>query len=91
MSQFKKIQVSIPDNLLKEIDYIVSEEKINRSEFVRDAMKLYVGEKRRSKVRNDMEQGYREMAEINLKFAEMCYEADNVQHFQYEKRLREYE
>ena len=45
--RIEKILISLPDNLLKEIDHIVSVEKTNRSEFVREAMKLYLREKER--------------------------------------------
>lgn len=81
--------ISIPDNLLKEVDSIVSMERTNRSEFVRRAMRLYINEKRRMKLRDMMKQGYQEMAEINKKLAEMCFEADCEQHREYEERLRE--
>ena len=42
MAELKKILITLPDNLLKEIDHLVSVEKTNRSEFVREAMKLYL-------------------------------------------------
>jgi len=83
--------VSIPDNLLKEVDSIISMERTNRSEFVRRAMTLYIRERRRMEMRDAMKQGYQEMAEINIKLAEMCYDADCEQHIEYEERLRELE
>lgn len=91
MAQFKKILISIPDNLLKEVDSIVTVEKTNRSEFVRKAMKLYIRERRMLEMRDDMKNGYEEMAEINIKLAEMCFEADSEQQQKYEQRLGELE
>jgi len=91
LSDLKKILVSLPDNLLKEVDEIVTVEKTNRSEFVRKAMKLYIREKRRIEMRDKMKKGYQEMADINAKLAEMCFEADNEQQQKYEDRLRELE
>ncbi|MFZ5988697.1 MAG: CopG family ribbon-helix-helix protein [Bacillota bacterium] len=91
MAQLKKILISLPDNLLKEVDSIVAMEKINRSEFVREAMKLYIREKRRIEMRDRMKKGYQQMAEINVKLAEMCFEADNDQQQKYEEGLRELE
>ncbi|MDP4179977.1 MAG: ribbon-helix-helix protein, CopG family [Bacillota bacterium] len=91
MSELKKILVSLPDNLLKEVDEIVTVEKINRSEFVRKAMKLYIREKRKIEMRDKMKKGYQEMAEINAKLAEMCFDADNEQQQKYEERLGELE
>ncbi len=87
----KKILISLPDNLLKEIDHIVSVEKTNRSEFVREAMKLYLREKRKIQMRDRMKKGYLEMAEINIGLAEMCFEADSDQQLKYEQRLGELE
>ncbi|MCX7749021.1 MAG: ribbon-helix-helix protein, CopG family [Clostridia bacterium] len=89
MAQFKKILISLPDNLLKEVDSMVSIEKTNRSEFVREAMKLYIREKRKIEMRDQMKKGYQEMAEINLKLAEICFDADNDQQKKYEERLGE--
>lgn len=91
MAELKKILISLPDNLLKEIDTIVSVEKTNRSEFVREAMKLYIREKRKIQIRDRMKRGYQEMAEINIKFAELCIDADCSQQQKYEERLGELE
>ena len=91
MAELRKIIISLPDNLLKEVDYIVSEAKSNRSEFVREAMKLYIREFRKIEMRDKMKRGYQEMAEINIKLAEMCVEADNDQQIKYEERLGEME
>jgi len=91
LAELRKILVSLPDNLLKEIDYIVSVEKTNRSEFVREAMKLYIREKRKIEMRDKMKKGYQQMAEINKKLAEIWFEADNDQQQKYEEGLRELE
>ncbi len=91
MSELKKILISLPDNLLKEVDSIASVEKINRSEFVRAAMKFYIREKRKIEMRDRMKKGYKDMAEINARLAEMCFEADNEQQQIYEERLKELE
>jgi len=91
LAQLKKILISLPDNLLKEVDSIVEMEKINRSEFVREAMKLYIREKRRIEMRDKLKKGYQQMAEINAKLAEICFEADNDQQQKYEEGLRELE
>ena len=91
MSSLRKILISLPDNLLKEVDYIVSAGKINRSEFVREAMKSYIREIKKHELRDKMKKGYQEMAEINIILAEMCVEADNDQQKKYEDRLGELE
>jgi len=91
LAELRKILVSLPDNLLKEIDYIVSVEKTNRSEFVREAMKLYLREKRKLQLIDIMKKGYQEMADINIRLAEMCIDADCKQNQKYEERLGELE
>ena len=91
MAVIKKILISLPDNLLKEVDSIVSIEKINRSELVREAMKLYIREKKKIEMRDRMKKGYEEMSEINIKLAEMCFDADVEQQNNYEERRGELE
>ena len=91
MGQNKKILISIPDNLLEELDNMVSNEKTNRSMLIREAMNLYIKEKHKIELRDKMRIGYEEMAEINLRLAEDCLGADNDQQYRYEKRLGEME
>lgn len=91
MAELRKILISLPDNLLKEVDFIVSMDKTNRSKFVREAMRLYIRERRKLEMKDRMKKGYREMAEINIKLAEICFEADCEQQNNYEERLGELE
>ncbi len=91
MAELKKILISLPDYLLKEVDSIASVEKMNRSEFVREAMKLYLRERRKIEMRDRMKKGYQEMAEINIKLANLCFDVDNEQQKKYEERLGEME
>ena len=55
MAELKKILVSLPDSLLREVDEIVAIEKKNRSEFIREAMKLYIRERHRLEIRENEE------------------------------------
>lgn len=87
MGELKKILISLPDNLLKEVDLIVAIENCNRSEFVREAMKFYIREKKKVEMREQMKRGYLEMSSINLDFANSCLEADNEREENYEKQL----
>lgn len=91
MAQYKKIMISLPDNLLEEIDNMATSEKINRSMLVREAMKLYIKEKGKIELRERMKKGYEGMAEINLRLAEICLQADNEQQIRYEEWLGEME
>lgn len=87
MAETKKIMVSLPNSLLEEVDFIVSMEKKNRSEFVKEAMKLYIREKRRVEVYEKLKDGYVEMSQINLTLAEIGLEQDMVELNVYESKL----
>ncbi len=91
MSQLKKVLITVPDNLLKQVDLIAQSEKTNRSEFVREAMKLYIKEKKRISLRKQMEKGYQEMAEINLAISETYFDAENEAFSALEEKLAECE
>ena len=85
----KRIMISIPESLLEEVDGLASVEKRNRSEFIREAMKLYISERKRKTLREQMRVGYQEMAEINLSLAMENYEIESeVQNF-YDNKLAE--
>ncbi len=79
--------VSLPNNLVEEVDFIVSMEDKNRSEFVREAMKLYIREKRKLEVSERLKDGYLEMSKINLSFAEMGLGQDMEELDLYEVKL----
>lgn len=65
--------ISLPDNLLQEVDGIVEKENSNRSEFIRQAMKLYLLERKKRSLRESMQKGYMEMAKINLTIADEAF------------------
>ncbi|MCL6602571.1 MAG: ribbon-helix-helix protein, CopG family [Paenibacillus sp.] len=72
----KRIMISLPDNLLQEVDGIVEIEHSNRSEFIRQAMKLYLLERKKRFLRESMQRGYMEMAKINLHIASESFQAE---------------
>ena len=76
MADLRRIMISIPNSLLQEVDGIIAMEKLSRSQFVRDAMRVYIEDRKRKAVRDLMRKGYQEMAAINLTLAEEGLEAD---------------
>ena len=76
VAELKRIMISIPNSLLKEVDGIAAMEKLSRSQFVRDAMCSYIEERKRKAIRDNMRKGYQEMAAINLTLAEEGLYAD---------------
>jgi CopG family transcriptional regulator/antitoxin EndoAI len=91
VAETKKIMITLPDSLLEEVDIIASMEKKNRSQFIREAMRLYIREREKRQIRENMKKGYMEMAKINLMLAEMALEAENDSLKVYETRLAERE
>lgn len=72
----KRIMISLPNHLLEEVDGIVQKEKSNRSEFIRQAMRVYLMERKKRHIRESMQQGYMEMAKINLNMASEAFYAE---------------
>ncbi len=61
MAKTKRIMISLPQNLLNEVDGIAKTEKMTRSEFIRETMKLYLQEREKRQIRERMQEGYIEM------------------------------
>ncbi|QAV11327.1 CopG family ribbon-helix-helix protein [Brevibacillus agri] len=72
----KRIMISLPQHLLQEVDGVIQKEKSNRSEFIRQAMHLYLKERKKRTIRETMQKGYMEMAKINLKMASEAFGAE---------------
>lgn len=70
MSEFRKIMISVPDALLREVDAAVTIESGSRSELIRSALRMYLDEARRRKMREALKAGYIEMGTLNLELAE---------------------
>ncbi len=87
----RKILISLPDYLLDELDNLAYSQNINRSEFIREAMKCYIHEKKKAQIDAKLKKGYEEMGPINLAFSKLCLETDNRQLQLYEDKLAECE
>ena len=92
MDNVERVMVRIPHKLLKEIDgYVQESNEGNRSEFIREAMKLYLQEKKRQEIREELRNGYVQMSGINLELADEGIEYDaRIMSF-YEETLAESE
>lgn len=73
MSEKRRIGVYISQQLLKQVDDIAQREQTNRSEVIREAMRQYLSEQRRQEIILSMQQGYQEMARINLRLASEAF------------------
>lgn len=72
----KRIMISLPEYLLQEVDGVAEKENSNRSELIRQAMKLYLNERKKRLLRESMQRGYLEMASINLHMASEAFHAE---------------
>ena len=87
MAENKKVLISIPENLLRELDNAVKEEGTNRSDFIRKSIRFYLIEKGSWKSRNKMKAGYLEMSKINKSITEEYSEGDYEDFLSYETKL----
>ncbi|UCZ53683.1 MULTISPECIES: CopG family ribbon-helix-helix protein [Bacillaceae] len=78
----KKIMVSLPQHLVNELDGLLERQNVNRSEIIHQATKMYLREQKKQQIRETMQQGYMEMAKINLNIATESFlveeEAENT-------------
>lgn len=87
MAETRRIMVSLPNSLLEEVDVMVPMEYENRSDFVIEAMKLFINEKKKMSITEKLKEGYKEMSQINLALAEIGLEQDILDLIIYEARL----
>ena len=91
MARQKKILVTLPDQLLSEVDCLATKQNLNRSEFIRIAMKQYITNIQKNEMALQMKKGYEEMSKINLEISEYCVKADDTALRFYEEKLAECE
>ncbi len=61
-----KVVVTMPDDLLQEVDAAAKETRTNRSQFLRQALTRYLAEQKKRKFEALMAEGYLEMADENI-------------------------
>lgn len=89
MSTSKKSVINLSKKLYIEFNSILSKDCKKRSEFIREAIILYIEGKKNLKYIDEMKQGYLEMAELNLEMANMGFEIDIKDFKEYEVKLSE--
>ena len=68
MARQKKILISIPDSLLDEADNMAYSQNVNRSEFIREAIKNYIREKKRKEIAESHEEPVEPPADCRYRF-----------------------
>lgn len=89
MAQSKRIVVNIPKCMLQEIDEVLREENKNRSEFIQQALILYIEKEKKYIFKERMIAGYMEMSKLNQELAEVGFDADICDFCDYEAKLAE--
>lgn len=73
MPASRRIIVTVSESLLSEVDDVMMLESKNRSQIIREAIKFYLGERKRILIKEQMKKGYMEMSDINLNIASEEY------------------
>ncbi|MGI6751240.1 MAG: CopG family ribbon-helix-helix protein [Anaerovoracaceae bacterium] len=88
MSNMKKIIVSLPESLLVKIDDQSKLEGKNRSVVIREALALYLAERKKAEIEKCMREGYLAMGQLNLQLSEEGLGIDLQSLTAYEKILK---
>lgn len=70
------ITISLPAKLVQELDALTGGDCLERSDVIQKAAKQYVQEQKKVHIRETMQQGYMEMAKINLNIATESFLAE---------------
>ncbi|KUO96034.1 antitoxin [Ferroacidibacillus organovorans] len=62
--------------MLDEVDTLVARDRESRSNVIRQATALYLKERKKQIIRESLQQGYLEMAPINLRLASEAFDAE---------------
>lgn len=69
MIRNRRVEVLLPEDLVRELDDVARSENLNRSGLIREATRRYLSDRRRAELRKQLRQGYLQMARINLELA----------------------
>ncbi len=89
MGESKRIMISMPVTLLEEVDDLITIENKNRSELIREAMRFYLEERKKSRLREELRKGYQEMAALNLSLAQEAFSYEEEASVVIKKKLVE--
>ena len=87
MAKTRRATVSLSSSILEDVNLMLPMELDNKSDFMMEAMKLFISERKRNSLTEKLKEGYKEMSQINLVLAEIGLEQDNFELMIYEARL----
>ncbi len=83
----RRISVSLPEILLRQIDEEIERTHIGRNEFIRESVEYYILECKRRSFHEQLAVGYRMMGALNLTLAQE--DEDDASLSDYERKLSE--
>lgn len=83
----RKISVTLPDLLVKEVDTLASSLNRSRSELIATVLTQYLKEIKSIELKEHLKKGYLEMGDINLNIAENSLLSDECAYKIYEEYL----
>jgi CopG family transcriptional regulator/antitoxin EndoAI len=72
----RRIMVTMPPELLHQVNEAAARLNFNRSQFIRQAVKAFIEDQRRRELRELLKEGYQANAERDLRIAEEFAHAD---------------
>lgn len=91
LSKSKKIKIELPEYLVEEIKLYCKQNNEKQNEFLSQAVKLYLRERKKEEVRSHLRDGYKKMAGLNQQLADEGLSSDCYSYLCYEQRLVECE
>ena len=70
MNDSRSVQIELPAWLVAKVQRLASACNVDVSALIARAVRMYVKEERSREVREELERGYREMADLNLSLAQ---------------------
>ena len=75
----KRLVINLSETLNNELDKILKKNNKKKSEFIREAVILYIEETKKLDFQEQMKYGYEEMAELKLEYCEFGGESYKVE------------
>lgn len=72
-----EITVRLPKHVVSELDGLVKQENGSRNEYIYQATKMFLKDRKRRQSREQMRRGYMEMAKINLLISSESFYAES--------------
>jgi len=88
VAETRRVLASLSNSLLNQVNLMVPVDCKSKSDSVIETMKVIVNERRRLEIIEKLKEGYEEMSQINLDFAEMGLEQDITDLVCYEANLK---